>query len=254
MTPDNCALILPSSVYPAARLTVLSDPEERARQYIDALSWYIRETSLKKIIVCDNTGYNYPSSVQQLAAACDKRLEILSFSGDVTAVENYGKGYGEGEIMEYTMKHSLLLQEVEGFIKATGRLKVININKIVQRIDGAENYFMPVSLLRPRFLVPRAARPCVEVRVYYVTRTFFNEVLLTAYKTVRDNETFFLEHAYHQAIARSLRFIEKVKCFPVAPEITGMSGSNGWIFKERSRPKKVLIRLVSHLGYIRPIW
>lgn len=254
MTTDNCALILPSSVYSAARLTVLLDPEERARQYIDALSWYIRETTLKKIIVCDNTGYSYPSSLQQLAAACGKKLELLSFSGDAFAVENYGKGYGEGEIMEYTMTHSLLLQEVEGFIKATGRLKVVNINKIVQGIDTAENYFMPISLLRPRFLVPRAARPCVEVRVYYVTRAFFNEVLLTAYKTVRDDETFFLEHAYHQAIARNPRFIEKVKCFPVAPEITGMSGSNGWIFKERSRSKKLLVRLVSRLGYIRPIW
>jgi len=254
MTPDNCALILPSSVYSAARLTVLLDPEERARQYMDALSWYIRETTIKKIIVCDNTGYSYPSTLQQLAAAHDKKLELLSFSGNSAAVEKYGKGYGEGEIMEYTMAHSVLLREAEGFIKVTGRLKVVNINKIVQCIDAAENYFMPISLLRPRFLVPRAARPCVEVRVYYVTKPFFNEVLLTAYQTVRDDETFFLEHAYHQAIARSPGFIKKVKCFPVAPEITGMSGSNGWIFKERSWPKKMLIKLVSHLGYVRPIW
>ena len=253
MPPDNCVLILPSSVHANARYTALMDPGERMQQYIDALSWYIRESSLKKIIVCDNTGYDYPADLHQMAVAHRKELELLSFHGDSALVESYGKGYGEGEIMEFIMTHSRLLKEADGFLKVTGRLKLVNLDEILRRIDTSKNYFMPISLLRPRWLVPRAARVCVEVRAYYVTKTFFEKVLQTAYKNVRDDQTFFLEHAYYQAIARWSKDIEKVECFPVAPEITGISGSNGWVFKERSRLKKILIRLAARLGYIRPI-
>lgn len=251
MTPDKCALIIPSSVHVSARYTSLLDPRQREQQYLDSLSWFITDSPLTRIIVCDNSGYRYPGSLYELAAAHHKQLELLSFNGDNALVQEYGKGYGEGEIMEFVMTHSVLLREAEGFFKVTGRLRVVNIDKILRRSKASENYFMPVSLFRPRFLVPRAARPCVEVRVYYVTRAFFRDVLLTAYKEVRDDDTFFLEHAYYRAIARATP--ASVRCFPVAPEITGVSGSNGWVFKERSWLKKLLIRLVSHLGYIRPV-
>ena len=259
MTSDKCALIIPSSVHVSARYTTLLDPGRREEQYMDALSWFIRESPLTKIIVCDNSGYQYPKSFYELAETHHKKIELLSFNGNNALVQEYGKGYGEGEIMDFVMTHSLLLQEVEGFFKVTGRLKVVNIAKVLRQSKATENYFMPVSLLRPRFLVPRAARPCVEVRVYYVTKEFFSTVLLNAYKGVRDDHTFFLEHAYYQAIAQSYTAstgscsATRVRCFPTAPEITGMSGSNGWVFKERPWPKKLLIKFVSYLGYIKPI-
>ncbi|HWK04827.1 MAG TPA: hypothetical protein VNS58_14400 [Puia sp.] len=250
MTLDKCALIITSSVHVSARYTTLLDPRQREQQYLDSLSWFITDSPLIKIIVCDNSGYRYPSSLYELADAHLKQLELLSFNGNNALVQEYGKGYGEGEIMDFVMMHSLLLKEADGFLKVTGRLKVVNIAQVLRRSKAAENYFMPVSLLRPRFLVPRAARPCVEVRIYYVTKVFFRAVLLTAYKEVRDDNTFFLEHAYYQAIAAT-HFT--VRCFPTVPEITGVSGSNGWVFKERSWPKKLLIKLVSYLGYVRPV-
>jgi len=263
MKLDKCALIIPSSVHVSARYTTLLDPGQRETQYLDSLSWFIRESPLTKIIVCDNSGYQYPTSLYELAETHHKKLELLSFSGNQALVQEYGKGYGEGEIMEFVMTHSHLIGEVEGFWKVTGRLKVVNIGKLLRQSRAAVNYFMPVSLLRPRFLVPRAARSCVEVRVYYVTKVFFREVLLDAYKEVRDDQTFFLEHAYYQAITQSITTATAlnkgtgsryhIRCFSTAPEITGQSGSNGWVFKERSWPKKLLIRLVSYLGYIRPV-
>jgi hypothetical protein len=251
MLPDKCALILTSSVRVSAPNTALSDPEEREKQYLDAILFFIKESPLTKIIVCDNSGYRYPTSLYELAASHQKKIELLSFQGDQAKVKERGKGYGEGEIMEFIMAHSLLMREVDGLIKVTGRLKVVNIGKIWERMRPSENYFMPVSLLRPRWLVPRAARPCVDVRMYYTTTVFFNEVLLDAYKEVSDERIFFLEHAYHRAMTLSSR---KVKCFPTAPEITGISGSNGWTFSERSPIKKGLIRLASFLGYIKPLY
>jgi hypothetical protein len=247
---DNSALVITSSVYVGTRHTVLRDTAERERQYLDALSFFIRETPLERIIICDNSGYTYPEWTTELATAHHKQLELLSFTGDKVTMEKQGKGYGEGEIMAYVLSHSRLLTTVESFLKVTGRLKLMNTEEILGPADDRQNYFMPISLIRPRWLVPAAARPCVEVRVYYVTKEFFRNVLLDAYRQVSDDKTYFLEHAYHDAMAASLT---KPRCFPAAPEITGVSGSNGWSFTERPAWKKWLIRTISRLGYITPI-
>ena len=251
MNYDRCALIIPSTVHVSASHTILVDPEERREQYIDAISFFITKSPLTRIIVCDNSGFRYSEAFYDLALSYNKEIELLSFHGNDELVAKYGKGYGEGEIMQFVLSNSSLIKSVDGFLKVTGRLKVANVGKLLRHCNHGENYFNPISLLRPRFMAPKAARCCVDTRVYYSTKKFFRDILLDAYKEVRDNNVFFLEHAYHKAIADST---VKVKCFPVAPEITGVSGSNGWIFKERGLTKKLLIRIVSFLGYIRPIY
>jgi hypothetical protein len=250
MMYDKCALVIPSTVHVSAPYTFLTDPLEREKQYLDSISFFIRETPLLKIIVCDNSGFQYPASLQDFARLHNKQLELLSFQGNKELVTNYGKGYGEGEIMQFVLSNSSLIKTAEGFLKVTGRLKLLNAEKVLRKCGERENYFMPVSLLRPRFMVPAAARHCVDTRVYYTTRVFFTNVLINAYRDVRDKDVFFLEHAYHRAIAASGI---KVKCFPVAPEISGMSGSNGFMMKERGPVRKMLIRIAAGLGYIRPL-
>jgi len=248
---DKSALVITSCVHVSAPYTSLTDAAQREQQYMGAISFFITESPFTKIIVCDNSGHVYPSSLNALAETKNKTLELLSFTGDNDLVAQYGKGYGEGQIMEFVMNNSVLIKQVEGFLKVTGRLKLVNSAEVLKRSRHDQCYFMPISLLRPRFMVPKAARPCVEVRVYYATVSFFNEVLLDAYKKVRDNNTYFLEHAYHDAL---VLHAGKVKCFPVAPEITGVSGSNGWVFTKRSYPKRLLIKMVSLLGYIKPTY
>ncbi|HET9429636.1 MAG TPA: hypothetical protein VFO70_00610 [Chitinophagaceae bacterium] len=251
MISDKCALVLTSTVYVSSPYTKLVDPEERKKQYYESIEFFIRESQLKKIIVCDNSGYHYSASLYDLARSYNKEIELLSFQGNKELVADYGKGYGEGEIMNFVLTSSNLIKGVEGFLKVTGRLKFINVDRVLSRCNHWENYFMPVSLIRPRFMVPKPARSCVEVKAYYTTIKYFKEVLFNAHTDVRDKNRFFLEHAYHKAMALSP---VNVKCFPIAPEFVGISGSNGWKIKERGRLKKMLIKFVSVLGYIKPIY
>lgn len=247
---DNTALIITSSVRVSAPYTFLRDANQREAQYLDALKFFITESPLRKIIICDNSGYTYPGFLNELAASCSKEIELLSFTGNATLVAQYGKGYGEGEIMEFILRHSALIDKADGFFKITGRLKVTNMAALLRSSDANRHYFMPVSLFRPRWLVPKAARPCVDTRVYHVTKDFFRRHLLLVYKEVREKEVYFLEHAYYKAIVQSG---VPVKCFNPPPEIIGMSGSNGWMFKERSPLRKLLLRIVALLGYVRPV-
>jgi hypothetical protein len=232
-------------------LTFLTDPEERKKQYIDSIIFFISKSPFRKIVVCDNSNYSYPQSLCDLARSHNKELELISFSGNALLVTKYGKGFGEGEILEYVLLNSVLIKQVDAFFKITGRLKLINALELLRQMDEHENYFMPISLLRPQFMMPEAARRCVDVRVYYTTKAFFKEYLLLVYKDVRDKDIFFLEHVYHKAMEN---VASKVSRFPLAPEIIGMSGSNGWMFKERTWLQKALTRLVNSFGYIHPIY
>jgi hypothetical protein len=251
MVTDKSALVITSCIYTTAPYTFLTDPGERKKQYTDSIIFFIKKSPFKRIVVCDNSGFNYPDSLNDLAREHNKQLELLFFHANNELVSQYGKGYGEGEILAFVLANSLLIGQSESFMKITGRLKLLNVEPLLRRLDEGENYFMPLSLLRPRFMLPGPARRCVDVRVYYTTKTFFKDHLLDAYKNVRDRNTFFLEHAYHQAMVNAAG---QVKCFPVAPEITGMSGSNGWMFEERSYLKKIVTRMVLFLGWIKPIY
>jgi hypothetical protein len=239
MTTEKCILVLPSSVYVSARRTVLTDPREREKQYLDAIGFFIRESPVGKIVVGDNSGYRYRDSLIDLARSYGKELELHCFQGDKGMVAKCGKGYGEGEIMEYLFSNSRLLRQATGFLKVTGRLRLTNIDKMLPSIDEEENYFMPVYL--DRWLAPRNARQCVELRTYYATTAFFGRVLLHAYKDTMDDAVYFLEHAYYAAIAKSGA---RTRHFKVLPEIVGMSGSNGWSFRERNALQKLMTRLI----------
>ncbi|HXO76324.1 MAG TPA: hypothetical protein VN824_13825, partial [Puia sp.] len=192
MSFDSIALVLPSSVVVSAPFTVLQDPLQRAAQYLDAISFYIHQTPFARIIVCDNSGFVYPEALHQLAAAQGKEIELLSFTGDTALISSYGKGYGEGEILDFVFQNSRLLPKAEGVLKVTGRLKLINAAQIVRNCKAGKNYFMPVSLLRPRFLVPKAARTCVDTKTWYCTKQFFEKTLRPAYKDVREQQVYFL--------------------------------------------------------------
>src|SRR6186997_1781490 len=160
MIIDKCALVITSTVYVSAPYTVLVDPEERKKQYHDSIQFFIKESPLTKIIVCDNSGYRYSKTINDLAKSHNKEIELLSFHGNTELVANYGKGYGEGEIMQFIFSNSILIREVEGFLKVTGRLKLLNVTKLLSKCNHWENYFMPISLLKPRFMLPKATRWC----------------------------------------------------------------------------------------------
>ena len=56
-----------------------------------------------------------------------KEFEWISFQGNTTKTQEKGKGYGEGEIIEYAINHSQLLAKSKMLMKLTGRFYVKNM-------------------------------------------------------------------------------------------------------------------------------
>lgn len=78
-----------------------SDPEERQRQYVEALRWYLNNTPYK-IIFAENSGTDLSPLFHT------DRIEFLTYKSKPTVPER-SRGYKEMEILEYVRDHSQFL-------------------------------------------------------------------------------------------------------------------------------------------------
>ena len=186
---------------------------------------FLDSKEIKKIIVCDNSGFDYSKifKVKERIARSNKKFEFLKFNGSLSQIQEFGKGYGEGEIMTYVFKNSDLIKEDElSFIKITGRLKVINIDLILNTTKPLHSYFQSVNLN------PFVKFSKVDTRFYMCTKQLFKDVLQDSFHNVNDKEGYFLEHAYYHALTENKT---KYNSFLFLPNFLGISGSTGQVFK-----------------------
>ncbi|MDR0865207.1 MAG: hypothetical protein LBO74_09810 [Candidatus Symbiothrix sp.] len=199
--------------------TALVDLNNRLEQYLYSIKYAIQNyKSIKNIIFCDNTDYKYDySNLFELAKVGNKNIEIFSFQGDYTSIERYGKGYGEGEIIEYILNNSKLIHTDTCFYKLTGRLIITNFDSLVIK-NLPENLFV----LQPPQKV-RSARNYIETFFYRVNIDLYKKELMHVYKTVSDKDEFFMEHAFYKA----LKDCKDIKTFHKYPIVIGQSGTTG---------------------------
>lgn len=211
--------IITGTISPDGRMKQLAvtDTEERLKQYTDALEFLISEKAFSKIVFCDNSGYAVErlQFLLNLASVNGVSLELLSFRGDSAQCIRHGKGYGEGEILEYVFSHSELLRNESFFVKITGRLKVVNIRDICRRLRTDKVYFN---------IPNRTIREYYDTRIYAMPVEVFRQFFLSSYSQVWDDREIYLEKLYTRVLLQNRL---KVSNFPKYPRITGIGGSTG---------------------------
>ena len=222
---NKSCLIITSTVTVNSLQTVLVDQEIRLKQYIDSILFYLKSKNISKIIVCDNSGFDYsavPLIIKSVAKS-SKEVEFLNFTGNLEKIREYGKGYGEGEIMQHIFNNSLLIKGREAvFTKVTGRLKITNIDLILSILRSDKSYFQPVNLN------PFVKNNKVDTRFYQCQKNIFINTLLESFPMVNDNEEYFLEHVYYERLSH---FKVKFSKFLILPNFLGVSGSTGLVYK-----------------------
>ncbi len=212
-------LIITGTIAPKKqdKLTV-SDTDERLKQYVDSIEFYIVSGAFKKIIFCDNSNYLCEETDKTLANKAMSNgveLEIFHFDGDSEKVLHKGKGYGEGEIMEYIFTQSTLLQGETRFFKVTGRLMVHNIKELVKKIGDRDIYIN---------IPNRNEKSMYDTRLYAIKTDIYKKCFLKAYESVDDDNGYYLEHVFADGIKNNLL---KSRNFAKYPRITGVSGTFG---------------------------
>lgn len=202
--------------------TYLTDINERHKQYVDAIHYYIKNTDCK-IIFCENSNTN----ISPLFNYTKDRLEILTFSGNKDKLR--GKGYGEAEIIGYAIRHSFCLQDSCIIIKITGRLIVNNISKIVKSMKGKHNFVTCFFHSNLSF---------ADSRIFCGTTSFFKEFLKNR-DFINESKGVLFEHVLASTILESThQFIP----FSEEPLITGISGSTGERYNKSIPDKRTRIQ------------
>lgn len=194
----------------------LKDAEERRRQYIESILYYIEKSSINNIVYCDNSNASPDPIVFETARRKNKQVEWLSFVGDQEKVAQYGKGYGEGEIIDHALRNSKLLQDAQMMIKITGRLIIKNIDCYLKKANVEKSYFLPGATPEKELFI--------DTRMYIMPVSLYKTCFRDVHLRVDDRNGFFLEHAFGKAIKDNrIRF----RYFWTAPKFEGMSGSLG---------------------------
>ena len=203
----------------------IKNAENRRRQYIESFEYYIKKTSIRKIVYCDNSMVLKSDEICKLANQYSKEFEWVSFMGDNVKAVAQGKGYGEGEIIEFALKHSRLLQNAHYFIKVTGRVIIKNINILLPFMNVNKMYFC------------RNTSTNVDTKLYGIPIEAYEKTFLTLYKEVDDRNGKYLENLFSERI---LGQHLPVHNFIVYPDAQGVSGSTG---KSYTLPLKTRIKL-----------
>ena len=212
MKSRQYVILLTACVNPSGMaFTALTDSDERLRQYRDALDFYLHHSSLP-VVFCENTGYDF--SVHYRPYVEQGRLECLTFDGN-RFDKTKGKGYGEALNMEYALSHSRFLAEATMLVKVTGRLKVLNIEELVEgnrRVKGA------IQALYPH-------HGMMDSRVVIAPIRFFRLEFLPTKNEINDSQGFYFEHLLLQTVTDSMHCLYLP--FLYVPQIVGVSGTSG---------------------------
>lgn len=214
--------IITGTISPAKQMgqLILRDEKERRKQYKDSIQSVLCSGAFSKVVFCENSNYGIGDMtyLKDIAGENDVELELLSFQGNEEKACIHGKGYGEGEIMDYVFSHSKLIGTEDYFVKITGRLKIDNIKDIVSRMDRQKTYFN---------IPNRTLRNIYDTRIYGMPVDQFKEFFLQSYEQVMDEHGIYLEMVYTRIIQKCN---VKVHNFPRYPRIVGVSGSGGAVY------------------------
>jgi hypothetical protein len=93
----------------AAPFVAVSEARTRAGLLLDSLAHWVKIAPRLKIVICDGSGYDFTQAVAERFPQA--AIECCHFENDKGAVAKYGKGYGEGEIIEYAMTSSAYIRD-----------------------------------------------------------------------------------------------------------------------------------------------
>jgi len=208
-------IVITSAIAVSAGQTVVVDPSVRLSLTLDSVRLWRLTPHVASVVVCDGSGYDLAPAISAMPMPSHAApFEVLTFANDSEMVRKRGKGFGEGEILNYALTHSETLRSAASFAKCTGKLWVENYADCSRQFNGNASFDF-AGFLRLRQ---------IDTRFYIVSRNFYSSHLATAYQSVSDSSGYYLEHAFKSALS-GFKLAEYVML--PTPRIRGVSGSTG---------------------------
>lgn len=214
-------LLITSAIKVAAPFVSIANADDRIKHTLDALAHWFRVDPNLPIVICDGSGFDLNTLKAARADLDFSNVEFLSFVNDQEHVKQFGKGYGEGEIVNHAVLNSKKITQAGCFAKCTSKLWVENYQACVDQFNGKAHL---LKMYDRRKLTYEK----VDTRFYISDLNFYRTHLSRCHETVNDRAGYYLEHAFADLVkAKRLRRVD----FVTKPLIFGYSGSTG-VFQE----------------------
>lgn len=231
--------------------TELQNVNERKRQYIDAINWYLKHTHYK-IVFVENS--NNDISNDFINEHNSPNLELLTFNGN-DYDKTLGKGYGEAIIIDYGLRKSKLITHSSSaiIVKVTGRLICENIVELVERYH--DNHCVYANISKDDWGGNVASSQFVIAPIQ-----FWNNYFLPYKDIINDSCRIHFEHLLYNSIQKWMNNGMFHKEFWIMPKIVGISGTSGktLIPSEKRNIKDkimyILHRYFNYRGYFNPFY
>jgi hypothetical protein len=205
------AILAPANT-PALRMT---DSNMRSITTKAAIYFWVGQGH-KSLVICDATGSSVLGA-EELAAIrkLGVNIEQLAYQQDGVLLAQRGKGFAEGQLLEFAVENSQLLRQGEFFFKCTGKMFCRNFAAIAELI-GRNNIANMFWKLFENSLVDRNL---VDARFFYTSVSDFKRLILPAYEQATESQI--LEYQ----LSVGLDSLSRGTSF--RPQLSGFSGALG---------------------------
>lgn len=212
---ERIPILITSAINVSASRTRLVDTRSRLDLTLESIRRWCGTPGISHVVVCDGSGFDLKQYIHRTIAN-NKTVpcETIAFTNDLGAVKEKGKGFGEGEIINYALGKSKALMSAPHFAKCTGKLWVDNFPACLDAYNGLAAFDFS-GIFTPLF---------IDTRFYITKREFFLNRLAGLHRNVDENKGIYLEHVFRDGL-RALK-LHKYAMFPT-PRIGGVSGSMG---------------------------
>lgn len=228
----NIVLLLTACVRPAGMAnTKLQDFSIRRQQYVSALKYYLEETNIP-IVFVENTMTDISQPFLEYVES--GRLEYLLFDGNNYDVRR-GKSYGEAKELLYAIQHSWLMRRCDYIVKVTGRIRVLNINSIIN-----SNVLVGHNVFRSDF-----REKWVSTVTFVSTTSFLSTFLNNHAEEMTDLEEYnTIEYVLYRSLVNDLH-LTKYYFIPffTPPIIEGICATEGKPYVVKTKKNNVLDNL-----------
>jgi hypothetical protein len=246
----NIPILLSSSVIAYDNSVALTDMHLRIQLTIASIHEWLKIDASLRIVVCDGSNYDFSPAVRHEFPGA--LIECLYFQNDQQLVREFGRGYGEGEIVKYAINNSKFIDQFNCFAKCSAKLWVTNFLKCADDWNGFARFKAVFSSVFSPFY--NTSYEYVDTRFYIVSLRYYRMHLENAHHAIDIGIGYGLEQCFHDVlVAQKLNHY----LFNLPPIICGVGGGTGISYNNsrlRIIKEKIRLNLVKNMQQFRVLF
>ena len=221
-------VLVTSSVVAHDASVRLRDTDERLRLAMESVAEWLKIEPRQPLVLCDGSSFNFTKLVQK--AFPKARIECLPFENPQELVRQFGRGYGEGEIVRYALHHSHFISEANCFAKCSSKLWVKNFHECMQWWNG--DFLCKGVFLEVFSPLKKTKLHHIDTRFYVASKSFYELHLMDAHQKINVEAGYGLEECFRDVLMQSsIRGV----LIPVPPLIQGVGGGTAKYYQNSTR-------------------